>query len=203
VCGYTGGLPFDISDALGGVSYYDAVGGTVGDKYYISMKDGSGIYTMFVFDAKNGIWCKEDDTEVYAFCRHLDDLYYIDSADNMLKSVNGTLLFDTRDKSLEGAFEWCVVSGNIGYSSPDNKYLANINIRITMEEGADVLFYVQYDSSGMWEYKFQMHGKGTRTYSVPITPHRCDHFSYKIVGKGNCKIHSITKTTEEGSDVNA
>ena len=201
VCGYNGSLPFSISDALGEVRYYDAVAGTIGDRYYISMRDANGVYTMFAFDSKSGLWCKEDNTQVKDFCRHLDDLYYIDAKDNKMKSVRGTLLYDVPEKAKEGKFDWFVESGNIGYSSPDHKYVARINLRISLELGTNVDFYMQYDSSGEWEHKFNMSGTGTRTFSIPITPKRCDHFKYKLMGKGGCKIHSITKTTEEGSDV--
>lgn len=201
VCGYNGSLPYSISDEFGDERYYDAVAGSVGDRYYISMRDAKGKYSMFVYDAKNGLWCKEDDTKVCAFCRHLDDLYYVDDEDKRMKSVGGTLLYDVPEKATEGKFDWFVESGTIGYSSPDYKYIARINLRITLEFGTDVDFYLQYDSSGEWEHKFNMSGKGTRTFSVPIIPKRCDHFKYKIIGKGGCKIHSITKTTEEGSDI--
>lgn len=200
VCAYNGSLPYSISDDLGDVRYSDAVAGTVGDRYYISMRDTNGKYALFVYDYKNGFWCKEDDTEVLIFCRHMDDLYYIDAKDNTMKSVRGTLLFDTPEKATEDKFDWFVESGTIGYSSPDHKYVARINLRIALEVGTNVDFYLQYDSSGVWEHKFNMSGKGTRTYSIPIIPQRCDHFKYKLSGKGGCKIYSITKTVEEGSD---
>ena len=200
VCGYNGSIPFSISDSLGDVKYYDAVAGCIGDRYYITMRDAKGTYSMFVFDTKNGIWCKEDNVNALCFCKHLDELYYIDAKDNKMKSVGGTLLYDVPEKATEGKFDWFVESGTIGYTSPDNKYVARINLRITLEFGTNVDFYLQYDSSGEWEHKFNMSGKGTRTFSVPIIPKRCDHFKYKLMGKGGCKIHSITKTMEEGSD---
>ena len=201
ICGYNGSLPYSISDDLGEVRYYDAVAGTIGDRYYISMKDISGTYSMFVYDSKNGIWCKEDNVEVLCFCQYLDDLYYIDMKDKTMKSVRGTLLYDVPEKAIEDKFAWFVESGTIGYSSPDNKYVSRINLRITLEFGTNVDFYLQYDSSGMWEHKFNMSGKGTRTFTIPIIPNRCDHFKYKLTGKGGCKIHSITKTMEQGSDI--
>ena len=201
ICAYNGSLPFSISDDLGEVRYYEAVAGTIDDRYYISMKDEKGIYNLFVYDSKNGIWCKEDNTEVLYFCKHFDELYYIDVKDKQMKSVRGTLLYDVPEKSTEGQFDWFVESGNIGYSSPDNKYVARINLRITLEFATNVDFYMQYDSSGGWEHQFNMSGKGTRTFTVPIIPKRCDHFKYKIIGKGGCKIHSITKTLEQGSDI--
>lgn len=200
VCAYNGSLPYSISDDLGDERYSDAVAGTVGDRYYISMRDSNGKYGLFVYDNKNGLWCKEDDTEVLNFCRHMDDLYYIDAKDKQMKSVRGTLPFDTPEKATEDKFDWYVESGQIGYSSPDHKYVARINLRISLEVGTNVDFYMQYDSSGVWEHKFNMSGKGTRTYSIPIIPQRCDHFKYKLSGKGGCKIYSITKTVEEGSD---
>jgi hypothetical protein len=201
VCGYNGSLPYSISDELGEVRYTDAIGGTIGDRYYISMKASDGTYNMFVYDSRNGIWCKEDDTQVLYFCRHMDDLYYIDAKDKIMKSTKGTLLYDVSEKSIEDKFEWFAESGTIGYSSPDNKYVSRINIRITLEFGTNVDFYMQYDSSGEWEHKFNMSGKGTKTFTLPIIPRRCDHFKYKIKGKGECKIHSITKTMEDGSDI--
>jgi hypothetical protein len=200
VCGYNGSLPYSISDELGDTRYYDAVAGSVGDRYYISMRDSKNKYHMFVYDAKNGIWCKEDNTEALFFCRNKDDLYFIDAKDKTMKSVRGTLPYDLSESATEGKFEWFAESGNVGYTSPDNKYVGRINLRITLELGTNVDFYLQYDSSGVWEHKFNMSGKGTRTFSVPIIPRRCDHFKYKILGKGGCKIHSVTKTIEEGSD---
>ena len=200
VCGYNGSLPYSISDELSDVKYYDAIAGAIGDKYYISMHDNKDVYSLFVFDSKNGIWCKEDNTKVLAFCKHKDDLYYIDGKDKTMKSVGGTLLYDVPEKSTEKNVDWFVESGAIGYSSPDNKYIGRINLRITLEFGTNVDFFLQYDSCGEWEHKFNMSGTGTRTYSIPIIPKRCDHFKYKISGRGSCKIHSITKTIEEGSD---
>ena len=200
VCGYNGSLPYSVSDELGDVRYKNAVAGGIGDRYYISMADADGKYNMFVYDTKQGLWCKEDDTEVLSFCRNNDELYYIDAKDNMLKSVRGTLPSFGNENTTEDKFDWYVESGTIGYSLPDNKYVSRINLRITLEFGTNVDFYIQYDSSGEWEHKFNMCGKGTRAYSIPIIPKRCDHFKYKLTGKGGCKIHSITKTMEEGSD---
>ena len=201
ICSYYGSLPASISDNLGEDRYYDAVAGALGNRYYISMKDKKGNSHVFVYDQKSGLWCKEDDTDVLYYCNHGDDLYYIDSSDNTMKSVRGTLPYDVAEADLEGKFPWFVESGNIGYSSPDNKYVSRINVRISLDFGTNVDFYLQYDSDDKWEHKFNMCGKGTRTFTIPVIPKRCDHFKYKLVGKGGCKVHSITKTTEQGSDI--
>ena len=194
-----GALPVSISESLGGVRYYDAVSGSIGDRYYISMRDEDGKYSLFVFDQKTGIWNKEDDVEVTHFCNFKDDLFIIDG--NKIKSINGTILHEDLTTEKEKAVAWYAESGNIGYASPDNKYVSRINVRITLELNTNVDFYLQYDSDGEWEHKFNMSGKGTKTFTVPVIPKRCDHFKYKITGRGGCKIHSITKTIEQGSDI--
>jgi hypothetical protein len=208
VVAYNGGVPYSISDSLGEVRYYEAIASSIGDRYYISMKDENGQYSLFVFDQKTGIWNKEESDKIMLFCNFKDDLFFQERVkrtgggyDYILKSVNGTSLHDTIESEEEKAVEWFAESGNIGYSSPDNKYVSRINIRITLEFGTNVDFYIQYDSDGKWEHKFNMGGKGTKTFTIPVIPKRCDHFKYKIVGKGGCKIHSITKTIEQGSDI--
>ena len=200
VCGYNGSLPYSVSEELGDENYYDAVAGTLGNKYYVTMRNSKGEYSMFAYDYKNGIWCKEDNTKALVFCKHKDDLYYIDSTDKAMKSVGGTLLYDVPEKAEEDNFDWYVESGPIGYSSPDNKYVGRITLRIALELGTNAGFFIQYDSCGEWEHKFNMSGTGTRTFSIPFIPKRCDHFRYRIVGNGDCKIYSVTKTIEEGSE---
>lgn len=201
ICSYAGSLPAGISDVLGEVRYESAVAGTVNNRYYVSMKDKDGKWHLFVYDQKTNIWSKEDDTEAMFFCRHGDELYYLDAKDNYMKSVRGTLPYEDDEKKAEGKFPWFVESGNIGYSMVDNKYVSRINVRVALDFGTNADFYIQYDSSGVWEHKFNMSGKGTRSFTVPVIPKRCDHFKYKLVGKGGCKIFSITKTIEQGSDI--
>lgn len=201
ICSYAGSLPSGISDSLGEVRYESAVGGTINNRYYVSMKDKNGKSHLFVYDQKTGIWSKEDNTEVLFFCRHEDELYFIDAKDKYMKSVRGTLPYEVDEKHIEDKFPWMVESGTIGYSMVDNKYISRINVRVALDFGTNADFYIMYDSSGNWEHKFNMSGKGTRSFTVPVIPKRCDHFKYKLVGKGGCKIYSITKTIEQGSDI--
>lgn len=209
VCAYDGSMPVTISNNLGWVRYQDAVGGTIDNRYFISMKDESGASHLFVYDTSKNIWAKEDDADIRFFCNYNSELLFVEAfideedgkTKGYLKSVGGSYINDSDKNYQEGKIEWMAESGNIGYSLPDNKYISRINVRITLEVGTNVDFYIQYDSDGVWEHKFNMSGKGTRTFTVPVIPKRCDHFKYKLVGVGDCKIFSITKTIEEGSDI--
>ena len=200
ICAFDGSLPVSVSENFGEVRYENAVAGTIGNKYYISMS-GGGRKNLFVYDVVKHIWTREDEVYVSEFCRHEDDLYMsVKEGDKeRICTVNGTLPTDSSE--LEDDFEWYVESGMIGFNTPDNKYVSKLTVRLSMELGTNVDVYLQYDSSGTWEHVANMSGTGTKSVNVPVLPRRCDHFRYKISGVGDCKIFSITKTIEEGSDV--
>ena len=195
VCSYDGSLPSEASAVLGDMTYHNAVAGSLGNKYYISMSDEVGDYHLFVYDTLKGMWHREDDTEAVAFCNCRGDLYYIDHADNKIKTVRGTGATET------APIKWEAVTGVIGTDSPDKKYISRMDVRMSLAVGARVSFYAEYDSSGEWEHLFTMDGVKLRTFAVPIRPQRCDHLRLKMIGCGEAKIYSICKTTEQGSDV--
>ena len=195
VCAYDGSLPMEISSALGEVTYNKAVAGTLGNKYYVSMSDDNEDYHLFVYDTVKGIWHQEDDTQAVQFCNCRGDLYYIDYADEQIKSVKGTGVIDATP------IKWEAVTGIIGTDSPDKKYISRMDVRMSLEVGTRVSFFAEYDSSGEWEHLFTMDGVKLRTFAVPIRPRRCDHLRLKILGVGDAKIYSICKTIEQGSDV--
>ena len=192
VCAYDGSLPTEISYAFGNERYSDAVGGSHGNKYYISMKDTNGTYHLFVYDAAKGMWHKEDNLQVDQFCSCRGELYAI--KDYAIITMLGSGL--TYDKDVE----WMVQTGEIGISSPDAKYISRLNVRMSMDIGAEVRFYAQYDFSDAWEDVCTITGNNLRSFSIPIRPKRCDHMKLRIEGVGNAKIYSITKTIEQGSD---
>lgn len=196
VCVYDGNFPQLISDSLGEVRYSDAVSGSIKDRYYIAMKDEKNQSSLFVYDATRSLWAKEDNLGISFFCRNDDDLYFV--SDNRLYSVYGTQLYGTGE---EKAVDWLLESGNIGYYLPGNKYLGRLNLRLSLEFGAHVSVYVNYDSSNVWDFAFNLSGKGTQSFTVPIRPKRCDHFRYRLVGHGGAKLIALTKEYEEGSDI--
>ena len=195
VCAYDGSLPAEISSAFGELSYSDAVACGHGNKYYISMKDAAEEYHLFVYDAQKGLWHKEDNTAVKEFCSCRNELYYIPKDSTNIKTMLGSGTVDSIPVS------WMAESGVIGTSSPDRKYISRLNIRMALDIGTKISFYAQYDSCGEWELIGSMVGTSLRSFTVPIRPRRCDHFRLRIVGEGDAKIYSITKTIEQGSDV--
>lgn len=196
VCAYDGSLPVEISSALGEESYYDAVAGAIGNKYYISMTDVAEKSHLFVFDTVKGMWHKEDDTKVLSFCTTRGELFYIDCADKKIKTVMGSHPSEEKKN-----IEWMAETGVIGTENPDKKYISRIDVRMSLDTDSEVRFFIQYDSIGEWLPLYTMRCQSLRSFTVPIRPHRCDHLRLRIEGKGEAKIYSIAKTTEQGSEV--
>lgn len=194
VCYYDGSLPTSISNPLGAVSYSNAVGGTIANRYYICMQDTSGVWTLFVYDITTGMWHKEDNIHIKEFCKVKTDLYFIDADSYQLMTTTGR-------GTAEDDFEWYAETGSIGYSYSDNKYVGRMLLRVQKPITSQIRVRIRYDDSEHWETVSSIGGHGTKSYSIPVLPRRCDHFAIRIEGKGTCKIYSISKVLEIGSDV--
>ena len=204
VCAYDGSLPAEISDAFGGVLYSDAVGGGHRNKYYLSMKDSGGIWHLFVYDARLGVWHREDNTHANAWCSCRDEMYYIDAADGKIRTVLGSGQTETEKiqwRAETGLFVSALSSAKYPASAADKKYVGRLMLRMALDPGATMQAYVEYDSSGVWEQLWSMTGKTLQTFTFPVRPRRCDHFRLRLVGQGGAKLYSLTKTLEKGSDL--
>ena len=192
---FDGTQAVNISSDLGNEQYCDAVGGRLGGKYYVSMKDINEKWHLFVYDVKRGLWIREDNTMALYFADIDNELYYIDGDSNELKTINGT------EGKEEDKFPWKIVFGDIGYEYFQKKYLSRFNIRMSLEEDGWAEIYTEYDSNGIWEKRGTINGTGiSRTFTLPIIPRRCDQIRIKIEGSGEFKLYSISKILEIGSD---
>jgi hypothetical protein len=195
VCAYDGSLPTEISAAMGEAQYSNAVAGSYGNKYYISMADGTGTYHLFVYDTGKGMWHKEDNLRADCFCSCGEELYYIEHGSKKILTMLGSGTKESRNVN------WMAETGEIGISSPDMKYISRLTVRMMLELGSVVRFFVKYDFSDRWECVFSLVGTNLRSFSIPIRPKRCDHMRLRIEGEGVAKIYSITKTIEQGSEI--
>ena len=56
VYAYSGGTPELLTENFGTRRFFDAVGGTDGERYYISMRTEKGDWELYVFDTLRAIW---------------------------------------------------------------------------------------------------------------------------------------------------
>jgi hypothetical protein len=196
ICAYDGSLPQEISAVLGEEVYSEAVAASHGNKYYISMhNDTANKWSLFVYDTAKGLWHKEDNLRVMDFCSCRGQLYFIDFNDpQKIKTMFG-------GKDDAEYYEWMAETGIIGTGYPDKKYISKLNVRMSLDIGSRAFFFIEYDSSGDWEFLFRMDGSTFKSFTIPIRPKRCDHMRLRIEGNGDFKIYSIGKTIEQGSDV--
>ena len=193
VCYYDGSLPVSISEPLGSERYSNAVFGSIKTKLYANMKDASGNWHLFTYDLSKGLWHKEDDIQLAAMDTLSSDLYFAD--------VDGNIGTFTGTGTLESDFIWYAETGAIGYSLPDNKYISRIILRMSKEKHSFIRILIRYDEEDEWLNIAETHTEhGIKSLSIPIVPRRCDHFRLRIEGKGDCKILSLCKTIEVGSD---
>lgn len=194
ICAYDGALPVDASYPLGKVAYSNAVAGSHGDKYYVSMQDSTGLWHLFVLDTSKTMWHREDDLQVSAFCSCGDEMYCIDARNRNIITLLGS------GDPYEEEVRWEVETGEIGIASPDMKYISRLLIRLAVEIGSELQIYVQYDLSNEWIQVCNIRGTDLRSFSIPIRPRRCDHMKMRIKGTGPMKIYGWTKTIAQGSD---
>lgn len=207
VSAYTGALPTEIGTPLNEQTreYEAATAGACDGKYYLSVKGKDNTGTLFVYDTTKGLWYKEDDLSV--------DSFYALPMNNSLYFKSGDVLYITDagkysneisfnvGTTKEDAIEWYAETGVIGCSAIDKKYVSRMSLRLSVGIGTRVYVFAEYDSSGVWELMATITGTRLGTFTFPIKPKRCDHFRLRISGTDECKIYSISKTLEQGSDM--
>lgn len=189
---YDGSLPQSVSAALGQERYYDAAGGSYGDKYYLSMRSNTSGWSLFVYDTAKGLWHREDNSQADMFTSVSGDLYFI--RDKAIWSVAG------QGAESEEDYEWSATFGVYGYSYEGQKYLSRFNIRAWMMKGARMKLEIMYDSDGEWYDEGEMRSTNTTTFMLPVIPRRCDHCQLRLSGKGEMKLFSVARILETGGD---
>lgn len=193
VCAYQGGFPSSISRALGDLKYFNAVGGALGNYYYLKLEDKAGTPSLFVVDTTRGIWMREDDLLAVDMCPCSGELYCI--AGGRLLAMTGA------DGVKEQPVSWFAESGILYYEYPDKKYVSRFNLRLKMDRDSRLKILIEYDSDGVWRPSGEIFFSGTGTVTVPIRPRRCDHMRLRLEGRGYFRLFSIARILEIGSDM--
>lgn len=186
IMAYTGGSPSLISSNFGDIKYKNAVGGSDGVNYYVSLEDDKGIRTLFKYDTLHGIWMKEDDINAHDI--FFDKRLYFATTDGDLYTAdksfdNGQyILPEVRSFAEFGDF----------YTSLDKKVMSRLYARLELEAEATVEILIKFDS-GEWETLTSVTGEGKRVVTVPIVPRRCNHYRIKLQGIGTWRLYALSR----------
>lgn len=195
VMAYSGGIPQSIGTELGTGRFRSAVGGSDGLKYYVSMEGPEG-WGLWVYDTQRNLWYREDDTRVTHFARLRGELYLLNDRGEIW-CVNPS---EETSGEWETEITWMAEFADFTDDSPDKKTPGELQVRLELEEGADVRILIQYDSDGRWqELRRISRSDGKRSYQVPVVPRRCDHYRVKLEGSGGCSVWSVTRSYSVGS----
>lgn len=199
VTAYTGGIPQPMGAVFGHKRFKNAVAGSDGLKYYISMQDETGAWGLYVYDTQQGMWHKEDDTHVTHFARHDGNLYMLTEDGNIL--IAGPAQDPPEDAEAEGMFEWFAEFADFTQEDPNKKGVGKLQLRLELEADAKLLVEIMFDSDGQWIRAGHIFSEGRkRSYYLPIVPRRADHYRLRLSGLGGCRIFSLVREYYSGSE---
>lgn len=189
VYAFDGSLPVSVGYCLGNVPYTDAVAGSHGGKYVISMLDSRKQPHLFRYDTERRLWHREDALRVTAFAAGSGVLYML--------GTDGTV--HTSGAGGRESIMWSWQTGIQGTETPDRKRLMRLSVRARMEVGGRMNIHVRYDSMGGWRKIGTVVSRTLRAAEYPVKVRECDHLELKLEGTGAAQIYSITKVYEEVS----
>ena len=195
IVAYSGGIPQNISAAFGTDRYQNAVGGSDGRKYYVSMKGPDG-WRIFVYDTEKSMWNAEDDTEAQAFEWSGGELYMA-AGGKLWVCGNPISATGVKEDSVSAMVEF----GDFIESSPNKKGHGKVQIRVELEAGAELSLSQQFDSNGTWVLVKKLTATAKRSYYLSTLPRRCDHFKIKLEGTGVWRLYSLVRESYIGSEL--
>lgn len=200
IMAYDGGTPYSISDRFN-IKFGDVVGGTEGRKYYASIKTENDVYELMVLDVDKGLWHKEDDVRFRSCCTLNGRLYFIEDAgtDDFEKDkvyiINPETATETKLQR-----DWMATFGAFDELIENQKIYSRMSLRFIAQPGTSITILIKMDD-GEWEIIKRFEYANTGGETVPIVPRRCDRFSIRVVGTGDCEIKSLTRRFRRGSGV--
>lgn len=199
ICAYTGGIPQSIAAPFGMSRFRNAVGGSDGRKYYVSMEDENGVWSLFLYDTEKRIWIREEEHLQVLYFGSERELTFLDTGGRIWLCPNAADVPEDAEK--EDVSKLCsfVEFGDFTYSSPDKKGISKLQVRLEAQEGSTVTVLIRYDSSGDWEEVKALQAEKKQSFYLPIIPRRCDHFRLKFKAVGPWKLYSLSAEVYAGS----
>ena len=190
VYAFSGYTPSLISEAFGERRFTEAVGGTDGAKYWISMKNAEGEPELLCYDPAAGLWLREDALRVSAFSLYNGRCYAAAYDDARIYTFGG---------AVESGVAWEAVTAPIHEGSFDRKLYSKILVRAEIPEGAEIRVEISYDGKP-WETLYNTRAPRWRVAVLPVRPRRCDSFRLRLSGTGDVTLEGLAREVRTGSE---
>lgn len=190
VMAYTGGIPENISAPFDGARFRNAVGGSDGIKYYVSMQDMNNYWHLFVYDPRYNMWHREDDSRAlgFGYC-----------GGHYMAIYNGLWRMGAGEGTAEEEIPWLYETGDLYEGNVNKKAVGKLLVRIGVGVGATAKVEIKYDSGDTWQTVGQLTAGAKRTHVLPVIPRRADHYRLRFSGTGAVTLYSITREASHGS----
>lgn len=171
VMAYDGSLPVEVSSQFGDEMYDSAIACGHKNKLYMFMSgpQTSSIGHLFIYDTKRGLWHKESGIKIHDLCVIKDEIYYIEmsSASSLGWNIHTLLGSGITEEEVE----WECETGIIGLNQPDHKYISRLDVRLSVEYGSQVEFYIQYDNENKWRHLYTAEHQISKRCGCPEDGH--------------------------------
>lgn len=192
VYAYAGGTPELISENFGTRRFTNGIGGTDGERYYLSMQREDKTWELYVFDTLRGLWLREDAIHAVDFAYLEGTLYFLDGSNKKVRMMG-------QDNSEEGPVAWTATLAPMDETTHGRKNYSRLYLRADLEAGAWLKIEISADGTPFRQV-FATHNQRARTMTIPILPVRCDSFQIRMTGKGMCIIKSMVREFSLGSE---
>lgn len=172
-----------------------ALGGALDGRYYLHLVRGSGeaqAVRLLVYDTERGLW-QEEDVCSYEMAGSGGQLYLWDGKAIWAADADREENWQQAG-GIEDGVSFELVSGDIGLDSPEELYLSRLTLRLEAEVKSRIEVAVSYDS-GAWETLAQLTADGRRCFDVPFVPRRCGSLRFRLKGRGQLTLRSLTRTS--------
>ena len=198
VMAWDGSIPTKVSTALDPArlrNVKSALGGALDGRYYLHLVRGSGeaqAVRLLVYDTERGLW-QEEDVCSYEMAGSGGQLYLWDGKAIWAADADREENWQQAG-GIEDGVSFELVSGNIGLDGPEELYLSRLTLRLEAEVKSRIEVAVSYDG-GAWETLAQLTADGRRCFDVPFVPRRCGSLRFRLKGRGQLTLRSLTRTS--------
>lgn len=214
IMAYEGGTPYCISENFA-KEFRNVVGGSEGRKYYASIQTKDAGPELMVLDIDRAVWHKEDSVKFKDTCS-LDNkmLFITHDSDGLVcgndvivdsyllvgagEPTSGAVHIVNPTNPTEDSINWSATFGPFDEFIENRKIYSRLMLRLIPKAESSVNVYISINE-GAWEQVYNFDPAYTGGEYIPIIPRRCDRYSVKIEGSGECCIKSLTRKVRRGT----
>ena len=214
IMAYEGGTPYCISEKFA-KEFKNVVGGSEGQKYYASIQTKDVGPELMVLDIDKAVWHKEDSVKFKDTCTLDNKLLFVTHNSDGLTCGNdvitnsyllvgageptsGVVKVVNPTNPTEGDVSWSATFGPFDEYIENRKIYSRLMLRLLPKAASEVNVYISINE-GAWEKVYDFNLAKTGGDYIPIIPRRCDRYSVKVEGTGECCIKSLTRKVRRGT----